>query len=303
MFVTLSEALNFTYAAKQLHLSQSALSRHILELEEELGHKLFVRTTRKVELTEFGRNFLAETHRVLNAYNRLLQQALMPGEHAFGSITIGTPDYMTRPFLPLAIRRFLEKYPCVDVNVQLIEPGNCVSLIQNGVIDLGFFAAPDASVSIQNVEVEIVSSGKFVLAVPEQHPLARRKSVSARDLKSEHIYINHRRNVPLLWNVVTQFLIQNNISLDVLEEVKSPSVLMMFLEAGLGCSILSENFFPELEGNVKIHTVNLEGLDAESYCFVAYPAKTDNSCVKNFITELSGQCGVVKRGGKERNLE
>ena len=57
-FVKLAETMNFSAAAKQMHISQSSLSRHMQKLEEELGKPLFIRTTRRMELSDFGRQFL-----------------------------------------------------------------------------------------------------------------------------------------------------------------------------------------------------------------------------------------------------
>ncbi len=66
-FITLSELKNFNYAAEKLFLSQPTLSRHIKELEEELGVTLFSRSTRRVELTEYGLYFLPFAKRIVSA--------------------------------------------------------------------------------------------------------------------------------------------------------------------------------------------------------------------------------------------
>lgn len=66
-FLTLSEVKNFNYASERLFLSQPTLSRHIKELEEELGVPLFSRTTRHVELTEYGQYFLPFAHQIVSA--------------------------------------------------------------------------------------------------------------------------------------------------------------------------------------------------------------------------------------------
>ena len=93
IFVTVAQALNFTQAAEKLHFSQPTLSRHISELERELGYELLIRTTRKVELTEFGRYFLIEAKRLLRSYNQLLDQLSNLGKQSFGSLTIGKVSF------------------------------------------------------------------------------------------------------------------------------------------------------------------------------------------------------------------
>ena len=186
IFVTVAQTLNFTQAAEKLHFSQPTLSRHISDLEKELGYDLLIRTTRKVELTEFGRYFLVEAKRLLRSYNQLLDQLTNLGKQSFGSLTIGTPDLMTRSFLPAVIRSFSKKYPGIMIDVRIIEPGACINLLKNKVIDLGFFASTDSEVpQSNNIELEMVSSGNLILVTGLSHRLSDKSVVQAEELAQD----------------------------------------------------------------------------------------------------------------------
>lgn len=288
IFVTVAQTLNFTQAAEKLHFSQPTLSRHISELEKELGYELFVRTTRKVSLTEFGRYFLVEAKRLLRSYNQLLEQLTNLGKQSFGTITIGTPDLMTRSFLPAAIRAFNEKYPGVLIDVRIIEPGACMNLLKNKVIDLGFFVSTDVEIAQPtDTEVITVSTGDLLLICSHSHRLSNKTVVTAEDLSGERIYTTNRNNTPYLWNTVNQFLASNNFSTDVLEELDTPTALIMLIEAGLGVAFMGSNLIAELGGQEHLHLARCEGLSAPSHLLAAWNRSSDNPCLEKFVAELN----------------
>lgn len=287
IFVTVAQTLNFTQAAEKLHFSQPTLSRHISELERELGYELLIRTTRKVELTEFGRYFLIEAKRLLRSYNQLLDQISNLGKQSFGSLTIGTPDLMTRTFLPAVIRSFNKKYPGIMIDVRIIEPGACMNLLKNGVIDLGFFASTDSEAPQSNhIAVETVSSGHLLLVTGLSHRLGDRTEVSAEDLAGERIYISNRNNTPYLWNTVNQFLTQHDLNPDMLEEVDPPGALIMLVEAGLGVTILASNMMEEYSNLEHLHLAELDTLSSSSHLLAAWDQASANPCLPQFVDEL-----------------
>ncbi len=203
IFVTVAQTLNFTQAAEHLHSSQPTLSRRISELEKELGYELLSRTTRKVELTEFGRYFLIESRRLLNNYNQFLNQLNSLSSQNFGSLTIGTPALMTQSFLPMVIRSFNKKYLGVSLEIKMIEPGRCVEMLKNRTIDLGFLASTDLDGIPSYLSMKSVSVGNLALMTSVTHRLAGHSIVTAEELAGERIYIPRRLNTPFLWNTIS----------------------------------------------------------------------------------------------------
>ena len=294
IFVTVAQTLNFTQAAEQLHFSQPTLSRHISDLEEELGRELLTRTTRKVELTEFGRHFLVEARRLLKSYNQLLDQMSNLGKQSFGNLTIGTPDLMTRTFLPQVIKLFHQKHPGIMIDVRIIEPGACIQMLRNKIIDIGFFASTDSDVTQAAIEVETVSEGELLLVVNSSHRLSTYASVPPHELQGEHIYTSARNNTPYLWYTINQFLVQHNLSTSSLEEFNSPYVLTMLVEAGLGVTIMASNLVPELGNTEHLRLVRLDHLDSHSKLNAAWNKTPSNACLANFIEALREVCPGMK---------
>lgn len=292
IFVAVAQTLNFTQAAAELHFSQPTLSRRISDLEREIGHELFVRTTRKVNLTEFGRSFLSEAKRLLKSYDQLLDQMSNLGKKDFGSLSIGTPALMTGTFLPKVINTFSKKYPGITLDMRIIQPGECLNLLKNEVIDLGFFASTDVDFSSPNIEVCRVSSGQLVLVTGSAHRLAGDSLVDPNDLAGDRIYLSNRNNTPFLWNSINQLLAQHNISTACLEEVDNPGAIAMLVEAGLGVTFVASNLLKELPNADALHFATLEGMNVTSQLNVAWNRNSENICLKHFIKELDSHIPI-----------
>ncbi len=286
IFVAVAQTLNFTQAAEELHFSQPTLSRRISDMEEEIGHKLFIRTTRKVNLTEFGRSFLLEAKRLLKSYNQLLDRMSNLGNQSFGSLSIGTPDMMTGSFLPKAINSFSKKYPGVMLDVRMIQPGDCINLLKNDVIDLGFFASTDSDFSSSNIQVTPVSRGELVVVTSSTHRLSGYSKIKPKDLTGERIYLSSRNSTPYLWNTVNQLLAQYDVSSSGLEDLDSPSAIAMLVEAELGVTFIASNLVRELGNSSRLHFAKLEGMSLSSQLNMAWNRNSENICLKHFIKEL-----------------
>ena len=295
IFVTVAQTLNFTQAAEQLHFSQPTLSRRISDLEKELGQELLTRTTRKVGLTEFGRNFLIKARWLLNSYDQLLDQMSNLGKQSFGTLSVATPDVMTRAFLPDVIKRFNQAYPGVMIDLRIIEPGACINMLKNRVIDIGFFASTDSDVNQSSIEIETVSAGKLVLVVGETHRLSGYTSVPPEELQGERIYVSNRNSTPYLWSTINQYLIQHNLSTAILEETNSNSAIMMMVEAGLGVSIMANHLIDAPANSTALRKIKLERLDVPGKLNVAWNKSPSSIYLPNFIEVLHKVC-------KEKNI-
>src|SRR5512140_2457812 len=120
VFVTAAEVLNFSRAAQQLHLSQSAVSQNIQAIEQAYGVELFVRHGRSVQLSEAGLSFLPMARNVLHSAS-LLEDALVnvKGE-VTGELTIGCANTSGRYFIPNLLARFRQEYPNIRTRMVLM---------------------------------------------------------------------------------------------------------------------------------------------------------------------------------------
>jgi DNA-binding transcriptional LysR family regulator len=183
-FVTVAAEQNFTRAAGRLHMVQSGLSASIRALEEELGAALFIRTTRRVEVTPTGRAFLGEAKRVLAAAAAARQVVDdMQGLHR-GTLSIGLIQGLA-PLLDIAdlLGRF--RATCPHVEIRLMSGGSLplIEGVRAGELDLAFTqfvgAAPPG------VSAWMLACEPLVAVCAPEHWLAGRRNVALQDLVDE----------------------------------------------------------------------------------------------------------------------
>lgn len=119
-FAVLSSTLNYSNASQILFITQSTLSRHISEMEEELGFQLFKRTTRNVELTEAGKHFSFHISKLLKKYDSALSRLYIKGVKASGTIKILYTSSAPLPNFLDFCKRFTAKYP--GITLELVMP-------------------------------------------------------------------------------------------------------------------------------------------------------------------------------------
>lgn len=171
-FVALARTRNFTRAAEELHLSQSALSRAIQKLEDQLGQPLFERRPREVVLTEVGEQLLERAKRILQLIGDTFSELSEGGSR--GRIRLGAIPTIAPYFLPQLLSDFARSHPDVGVIVQEDTTENLIKRCQQGEIDLAILSLP---LLAKNLEVEPVFDEELLLVVPVGHALAGPKPV------------------------------------------------------------------------------------------------------------------------------
>ena len=136
-FVATSEALSFTRAARQLNVSQPALSHSISQLEERLGNKLFERSVRGIRLTPAGKVFEKTAQRVLREISTGAQLVAESTGRIAGEIRLGFVNSVNISWLPMMIGRFLRKYPQVKFSVESIDISELERRLLDERLDIG----------------------------------------------------------------------------------------------------------------------------------------------------------------------
>jgi DNA-binding transcriptional LysR family regulator len=201
-FVAVAEELSFNRAAQRLHISQPPLSNQIKRLEEELGVRLFDRSSRGVQMTEAGELLLEEARRIFVQVDQTVRTVQHVGHGEVGHLTLGFVASASNEVLPPILRTFRERYPEVDLFLREMRPDRIVHQLHNKQIDVGFLYLPleDASLSI-----ECVSREPLVLALPEAHPLAPKQRVGLQAVAEEPFILPARyQRMPGLYGQVTK---------------------------------------------------------------------------------------------------
>ncbi|MFJ1911144.1 LysR family transcriptional regulator [Streptomyces sp. NPDC088147] len=169
-FVAVAEERHFTRAAQRLMVSQSGLSASVRALERELGARLFVRSTRRVELTGAGHALLVEASRAL-ASVRAGREAVAAVQGLLrGTLSVGTEQCVAGVHVPGLLARFRSEHPEVEIRLRQAGSASLVDDVADGRLDLAFVAVSGAVP--EGVRLVPLASEPMVLLCHPDHPLA-----------------------------------------------------------------------------------------------------------------------------------
>ena len=182
----IADAGSMTRAAGQLHLTQSALSHQLRDIESRLGTPLFTRLGRSMVLTEPGRRVLDAARRVLGEVQRAEEDVRRLAGHGEGTIRVCTECYTGYHWLGSILTAFQARHPRVTINVAADETGGPVEALLEGRIDLAILIDPAKD---RRLRVRPLFTDEMVAIVARAHPLARRPWVSPEALAAEHLLL------------------------------------------------------------------------------------------------------------------
>jgi LysR family transcriptional regulator, hydrogen peroxide-inducible genes activator len=172
-FVTLARTRNFTRAATELNLSQSALSRAIQRLEEQLGQPVVERRPREVQLTQLGELLLERSTHLLKMVEDTFAELAEAGKKS--RVRLGAIPTIAPYFLPSVLSGFAQRFPEVAVIVQEDTTDHLIKRCTQGEIDLCILALPIAAKQLQT---EALVDEELLLVLPIGHPLAKTQQVA-----------------------------------------------------------------------------------------------------------------------------
>lgn len=233
-FVAVAELGNFQKAADKLHLTQPGLSRRIQKLEQSLGVELLHRTTRSVELTGVGRQFLPMARQQMTQLGLMLSSIREVAEKRYEKVRLASIPTVVSHLLPGVLRQFAEKYPCVGV--QIFDGNNDYVLeqVRGGLAEFGIGMDPGSG--DEDLLFEALFNDHFVLAAHRDHPLANAPHVSLEQLADTKLIIGGRDSGNRL--MLEMLLGQESIALRWFYEVQHISCVVSMVNAGLGCAIV-----------------------------------------------------------------
>lgn len=182
--LAVAETRNFTRAAEQCFVVQSALSHQVRKLEDEIGTALFARTSRRVELTSAGEAFLPWARSSLEAADRAAAEATAAVGVVSGPLTVGLIPTVTALDVPSLIRRVREEHPRVTVKLRVGASDELISAVREDEIDLAVLGLAEGIIP-KGVEHRVLAEEALVAAVPDSHRLADRSTIDLAELAEE----------------------------------------------------------------------------------------------------------------------
>lgn len=233
-FLAVAESGNFTRASERSHVSQPSLSQQILNLEREIGHKLFHRLGRRAVLTEAGKTFLGRARRILfeveDATRELSDHSGLERRIAVGAVQTAMPYLL----IPL-IAKCREVHPNLIVDAREGFRRDLVRAVTEGELDLAIVPPP---VKEQQVSVEPLFTEPLVLVVAKNHPFASRSEISINDLAGERFV--SLGDSSTLAEQIQHFFGDHNFVPNIGYRCAQVASLKLIVSMGLGISILPQ---------------------------------------------------------------
>ncbi|GAB7129027.1 LysR family transcriptional regulator [Silvimonas sp. JCM 19000] len=235
-FLAVAEAGHFGRAAERLHIVQPALSMQIKALEAELGGPLFIRTSRRVELTEAGTLLQAEAQRTLAQLEHTRQTVARALRGETGRVRVGfAGNAIFSGMLTAHLRAFHRRYPDADLVIQEVGPQQQVEAILAGQIDIGY--TPDhPKTSSAGIALRHIGLWPIMLALPSDHALAAQTEITLEQLGDQALilYDAHDAHEPL-YDLLSQRL---GPRLNVAQRLSSTLAVLAHAAAGLGLALV-----------------------------------------------------------------
>ena len=277
LFVAVAEELHFGRAASRVRMAQPPFSQQIRKLETELGVELLTRTSRRVALTPAGVHLLEQARALFAKRAEAIASVQHVAKGEAGLLRVGFGASSAFGVLPDIIRRFRIKHPLVVLRLDDRESLDIGAALSHGDLDIAILRAP---FQYEGIDTEPLFQERFVLALPQEHPLARRKRIAMTALAGESFILFPRPVAPGLHDTITSICIQAGFSPRIVHEASSwPSVISL-VKAGLGITIAPSSAKSILPDGVVFK--ELPETAARAELVLAYPRRALSPAAAHF---------------------
>nr|WP_296831006.1 LysR family transcriptional regulator [uncultured Marvinbryantia sp.] len=283
-FLVLSKALNYSRAAANLYISQSVLSKHIQDMEQELGVKLFFRTTHGVSLTNSGKLLAQRTESLIDQCNRavsLLQISNLPIQ---GNIRIACAlELAQSAHMQIFVKRFLERYPDIFIDFDVKSGGMPERLLQTQVYDFVFSPCEYQNIP-PDIQAHLVASHGTYAALYPGHPLISKSLIQLRELEGENIIVpfSHEYFGPYAKN----WLLAKKYTHDRVTCIPAPNLSSALFQVAIGRGIAIIPRYAKKFASDNIFTIGIANAACRFNEYLYYNESIKNGAAKLFFAEF-----------------
>ncbi|WIY60786.1 LysR family transcriptional regulator [Bacillus arachidis] len=272
VFQKVVELGNFTRAAEQLNMTQSAVSHAIASLEREFGHPLLHRNKQaEIRRTEFANRIFPHIQNVLKSEAAIKQEVSIQNKRLEGTIKVGAFTSAASQILPPMLLHLKQSYSGIKVLLFEGTYGEVIEWIDNGTVDIGFILESDVKKQIQSIPV---SKDEIVLGLPKNHPLTNQKVIDIRQVDGMDFIMPKGPYQPLVIKNLSDHQVCPNIILEVL----NCETIVNMVSQNIGITMGPELFF-------KSHKdIEMKKLKQKQYRYIHLAFKERSPIIDAFFT-------------------
>jgi DNA-binding transcriptional LysR family regulator len=238
-FVAVAEELNFSRAAKRLHLSQPPLSRQIQSLEAKLGIRLLNRNTRTVTLTAGGLLYLEDARQILIRLDGAAASVRRTASGEILRLRLAFVGALLDVGLVLLLKTFRQMHPQCQIHLMDLPPAEQLEALRTGRIDGAFIGAPPRKLD-RRISITIWKREPLLLAIPGTHPLVAKKSIQLASIRENWVMVS-RAAAPAFRQQFDQLCESMSVQPRVVRESDRAAAVLTMVAAEQGISLLPES--------------------------------------------------------------
>ena len=236
LFIEVAKHKSITKAAENMHISQPALSKSLMALEDELGMKLIIRTNKTSDLTDAGKVVLEYALRMTVLVDEMKTTLIDMTNLSRGQINIGLPPFIGSLFFPRVMAKFHHAFPNIELNITEYGGARVVKSVEEGEFELGVAVLP---IDVQQFSVYPIVEEEMRLVVYKDHHLSDRVEVELKELREEEFIFYHEEFA--LNQIMRNHFIAVGFEPKILFKSSQWDLMTEMVAANLGITILPQS--------------------------------------------------------------
>jgi DNA-binding transcriptional LysR family regulator len=290
VFLTAATTLNFTAAARQLHMSQPSVSQHIRELENFFDTQLFVREGRRIYLTDAGVALIPMAQRLVSASVSLEEKMRSLKEEVYGHLIVGCSTTSGKYILPFLLAEFLKRHPKVEATCHVASRVISIQMLCDGDVQLALASANDFC---QDVEFKRLMADPVILIAPLDHPWAGKGEVEGSELLGGSFIMREEGSGTR--SIAAQGLQRLGLNIDQLPRVLTlgnSEAIALAVQEGIGVAFSTQSVVDYITSG-RVAPVKIKGLTMQQDIYIGrhnrHPATVAQTAFWNFVQERDQQ--------------
>jgi DNA-binding transcriptional LysR family regulator len=290
VFLTAATTLNFTAAARQLHMSQPSVSQHIRELETFFDTQLFVREGRRIYLTDAGVALIPMAQRLVSASVQLEEKMRSLKEEVYGHLIVGCSTTSGKYILPFLLAEFLKRHPKVEATCHVASRAISIQMLCDGDVQL---ALASANEFCQDVEFKRLMADPVVLIAPLDHPWAKQGEIEPSELLRGSFIMREEGSGTR--SIAAQGLQRVGLNIDQLPRVLTlgnSEAIALAVQEGIGVAFSTQSVVDYIVSS-RVARVKIKGLTMQQDIYIGrhkrHPATVAQTAFWEFVQERERQ--------------
>ncbi len=280
-FIAVSNLQSFSQAAEYLHLTQSAVSKRIQQLEQHLNTKLFDRHNRTVSLTEAGRILLPNAQKILDLISDTEIAIQSHDTEVAGTLSLATSHHIGLHRLPSVVREFTANYPAVNLDLSFVGSEKAYKAIHQRQVELALTTLDDAN-DLNHADLKILPlwQDEMVCVCANNHPLAQQSSLTLADLSKVPAILPEPDTIT--FQLVERIFQQQGLTLHAPMPTNYLETIKMMVTVGMGWSMLPKSML-----DIHCHVLAWPDVPLKRSLGVIYlNSRTLSNAAKAFLNSL-----------------